>query len=257
MNKLTKMVLIATTAIGLVIIGLKLSNITKEYLFKQQELHSLQTQGGAEITLQIDIKNIPVDQREQIFKASQDIIFKRFRLLGFYPFIKRNSDYKLVVQVAHVGNLNTLAELIGTTAQLSFWEDSIKKASPSSLPIGISSALKHPYKTDLTGNDLKEATVMFNSDGKPQVQLNFLPTGAKKLTVITIQNVGKVLAIVLDNNMIEAPRISEPITTGEAVISGSFTIEQAKALQIQLNAGALPTAIEVIGKHLLSGRTKS
>jgi preprotein translocase subunit SecD len=232
-------------------VGIKLFYIVKEEIFKQQELQSLKNEGGAEITLQSEMSGIPQNQREQAFKDSQEITFKRMRFLGFYPFIKPASNYKMVVQLARVGNLDALTELIGTTAYLSFWENNPREATSSPLPKGISEIFTHPYKTDLNGTDLLGASTEKSSDGKSQVRLTFRDTGTKKFADITKRNIGKIVAIVLDDEIIEMPRVSEPIYGGSAVITGHLTADQAKTLQIQLNAGSLPAPITVVDKHYI------
>jgi protein-export membrane protein SecD len=83
------------------------------------------------------------------------------------------------------------------------------------------------------------------------VELKFSTDGAKKFGDITKRNVGKVVAIALDNQLVEAPRVNEPIYGGSAVITGEFTTQQAKTLQIQLNAGALPVSLSVLEQHAI------
>src|SRR4029079_12589359 len=83
----------------------------------------------------------------------------------------------------------------------------------------------------------------------PQVDLVFTGEGGKKFGEITKRNVGRLLAIALDDQIIEVPRVTTAIYGGNAVISGAFTTEQAKLLQIQLNAGALPVSLSVLEQH--------
>jgi preprotein translocase subunit SecD len=82
--------------------------------------------------------------------------------------------------------------------------------------------------------------------GKPVVQLQFTTDGATKFEKITGDNVGKPVAIILDNQIIEAPVVQEKISGGQAVISGNFTTDSAKQLAIELNAGALPVPVKLI-----------
>ena len=97
--------------------------------------------------------------------------------------------------------------------------------------------------------DLKVARVVYgSSDGTPQVQLNFTSEGTKLFADITKRNVGKPVAIVLDDTAISAPIVQQIILNGDAVISGNFTQDQAKALSIQLNAGALPAPLKLIAQ---------
>jgi len=108
------------------------------------------------------------------------------------------------------------------------------------------------YKsTNLTGKDLKSAAVVFRDQGlsEPQVQLNFDGEGAKLFAEITKRNIGKTVAIYLDNIIVSAPVVNSEITNGEAVITGSFTTEEAKELKGKLNEGALPVPITLVSQQ--------
>jgi len=101
--------------------------------------------------------------------------------------------------------------------------------------------------TDLTGADLKSAGVEFDGQtGKPAISLQFTDDGGKKFEDITGRNVGKQVIIVLDNAILSQPVVSEKIIGTTAQISGSFTIDEAKALSVQLNAGALPVPVKLV-----------
>ncbi|MFA6306918.1 MAG: peptidylprolyl isomerase [Patescibacteria group bacterium] len=115
--------------------------------------------------------------------------------------------------------------------------------------IGTQSEWKN---TELTGKNLKSATVEFNpQDGSPEVSLVFDDEGAKMFEEITARNVGKPVAIYLDNYPISVPNVNEKITGGKAVISGKFNITEAKLLTQRLNAGALPVPIELVNQQTI------
>jgi protein-export membrane protein SecD len=104
--------------------------------------------------------------------------------------------------------------------------------------------------TELSGRNLKRSTVEFNPNtGQPEVSLEFDDDGAKKFADITGRNVGKPVAIYLDNYAISQPKVNEKITGGKAVISGSFNIAEAKLLAQRLNAGALPIPITLVNQQ--------
>lgn len=102
------------------------------------------------------------------------------------------------------------------------------------------------WHTVMTGAALKAASVTTDQLGEPQVAIEFTPEGSEIFKDYTTRNVGKILAIVLDKQIISSPRINEPITDGQGVISGNFTIETANALAIQLRYGSLPIPLKVV-----------
>jgi protein-export membrane protein SecD len=102
-----------------------------------------------------------------------------------------------------------------------------------------------PWKnTDLSGKHLKRSTMQFDQQtGEPQVGLEFNDEGAKLFGEITQRNIGKPVAIILDGQVLSAPNVQNAILEGKAVITGSFTIQEAKLLVRRLNAGALPVPV--------------
>jgi len=106
--------------------------------------------------------------------------------------------------------------------------------------------------TKLSGAQLKSASVMFdNLTGVPQVNIEFNDEGKKLFADITTRNVGKQVAIFLDGQLISQPVVNEPITEGKAVITGKFTLEEAKQLAMRLNSGALPVSITLINQQTI------
>ncbi|MEI6627396.1 MAG: protein translocase subunit SecD, partial [bacterium] len=103
--------------------------------------------------------------------------------------------------------------------------------------------------TKLTGKQLKRADVSYDSTSMtPEVSLQFDEEGAKLFAELTQKNVGKRLAIFLDGSPISTPRVNTPILEGNAVISGKFSLDEAKQLAQRLNAGALPVPINLISQ---------
>lgn len=102
-------------------------------------------------------------------------------------------------------------------------------------------------ETGLSGEHLKRSEVTFDPNtGEAQVTLTFNDEGKKLFADITKRNVGKRVAIFLDGSPISIPTVQEEIPTGQAVISGSFTLQDAKQLNDRLNAGALPVPISLV-----------
>ncbi len=104
--------------------------------------------------------------------------------------------------------------------------------------------------TELTGKNLKKATVSFNpNDNSPEVSLEFDAEGAKMFEDITARNISKPVAIYLDGYPISIPTVNEKIPGGKAVITGKFNITEAKLLAQRLNAGALPVPINLVNQQ--------
>lgn len=105
--------------------------------------------------------------------------------------------------------------------------------------------------TGLTGKNLKNAQVVFSGQGvsEPQVAIKFDDEGTKLFAEITKNNLGKSLAIFLDGQLQSAPTVQSEITDGEAVITGNFTVDDAKDLVRRLNEGALPVSLELISQQ--------
>ena len=211
----------------------------KNLEFKQ----GLDLKGGVSLTFKADVNKLSSAQQDQALESARTVIEKRINLYGVSePLIqteKVNGDSRILVELPGVTDVNQAINLIGATAQLSFWEQG-------------ASASAHAVKTDLTGSDLKSTAVTFDpKTGKPEVQLQFTSEGARKFGEITTKNVGKQVSIVLDNQVISSPVVQEPILTGDAVINGTFTQDQAKALSTQLNAGALPISLSVLEQHVV------
>lgn len=232
--------------------------INKNIAFRK----GLDLEGGTSITLRADMSDVSGDQRDNALESAKNVIERRINFFGVSePVIqtaKVGQDYRIIVEIPGVTDANEAVQLIGQTAKLAFWEEgasqSATTASPSAnLPFGLTTFLgTNPQMTNLGGNDLQQARVSFDPNtSKPLVELVFTPEGSTKFADITRRNVGKIVAMVLDDQIIEAPRVEEAITGGSAVIRGDFTIEQAKALQIQLNAGALPVTLSVLEQHAI------
>lgn len=120
----------------------------------------------------------------------------------------------------------------------------LKKKSPADI------APPSPWvATGLGGKQLKRASVQFDpTSGEPQVSLEFNDEGKRMFADITTRNVERYVAIFLDGQPISIPRVIQPITGGQAVITGTFTLPEAKQLAQRLNAGALPVPIAIISQ---------
>lgn len=194
--------------------------------------------GGSHLVFEADTSSISEDRKKESVEGVRDIIERRVNLFGVSEPTVQTSSYqdkmRVIVELPGIKDTASAISLIGKTAQLQFAE--VGENDNEGLVL-----------TNLTGADLKEARVEFDQKtSKPVVAITFTDEGAKKFEDLTGKNVGKPLPIILDNNVISAPIVEDKISGGSAVISGSFTTEEAKNLAIQLNAGALPVSIHLV-----------
>lgn len=201
--------------------------------------------GGSRLTFEADMNNVPQEKRADALVGVRNIIENRVNMFGISESTVQTSNFegkdRVIVELPGISDTTSAINLIGKTAQLSFMEIKETIESGSSTP----SASLVP--TNLTGADLKSAEVVFDSNtGSPSISLLFTDDGAAKFSEITGRNVGKQLPIVLDNQIISSPTVNEQITGSNAQITGKFTIDEAKNLAIELNAGALPVPVNLI-----------
>ncbi|HJY99054.1 MAG TPA: protein translocase subunit SecD, partial [Patescibacteria group bacterium] len=194
--------------------------------------------GGSQLTFEADLSNIPEEKRKTAVEGVRNVIEKRVNLFGVSEPTVQTSRFegkeRIIVELPGITDTQTAITLIGKTAQLQFFEI---QDIPATQTASASSQL---VATNLTGADLKSASVVFDSQtGKPAISIEFTDEGGKKFEEITGRNVGKTLPIILDDAIVSAPVVQERISGTSAQISGTFTIDEAKQLAIQLNAGAL------------------
>lgn len=232
----------------------KTLKINKDLAFRK----GLDLEGGTSLTLKADMQGKSTSQKTQALNSAKTVIENRVNLFGVSEPIVQTSivgsnDYRVIVELPGLTDVNQVRELIGTTAQLTFWEEIASSSAKNVEPTDIFSFSGAYFKkTDLSGADIKEASVSFDPNtGKPQVALKFTSEGAKKFGNITQKIINKRLAIVLDNQLIEAPTVNQAILTGDAVITGGFTIDNANQLSTQLNAGALPVPLSILSSSII------
>lgn len=188
-----------------------------------------------------------------------EVIRKRIDELGTRePTIVRQGDNRIVVQVPGLQDPAKLKALIGKTAKLEFkLVDTTADpalAAQGRAPAGsqVLSFADQPgvivvkRRALITGDQLTNATLSSDQNGAPATSFAFDSAGARKFAKATQQNVGKPFAIILDNKVISAPNINEPILGGSGIISGSFTTESANNLAILLRSGKLPVELKVV-----------
>lgn len=201
--------------------------------------------GGSQLVFEADMSKISEDKKQVAIQGVRDIIERRVNLFGVSEPTVQTSVFegkqRVIVELPGIKDAQEAVNLIGKTAQLIFSE---VKETPGVAGATPSAELT---PTDLTGADLESAEVVFDSQtGKPAISIKFTGEGGTKFAEITGRNIQKPIPIVLDGQIVSAPTVQEKITGGQAQISGSFTVDQAKQLSIQLNAGALPVPVKLI-----------
>lgn len=210
----------------------------------------LDLRGGSHLVFEADTSKVAASDLEEALNASRDIIERRVNLFGVSEPVVRTiqsrETYRVAVDLPGVNDVAQASALIGQTAQLHFKEEA-EQTDPESTASALLLYQNLTKETDLTGADVKKATVVFDQKaGTPQVGLNFTKEGGKKFAEITKRNVGKPVGIFLDQMLISAPTVQQAIPDGNAVISGNFTTEGAKQLAVAINSGALPVPIHLV-----------
>ena len=218
------------------------------------------TEGGSLVRLTLTDPAI-LERVRQSVEQSIQIIERRVNELGTVePLIQRQGVDRILVQVPGLQDPTRLKELLGKTAKLDFRmvdvsipaEQALQgRVPPDSEILYGTTAPKTPYLVEkrilVSGSDLTDAQPGFDQrTNEPIVSFRFNTSGARKFAQVTQENVGKPFAIILDNQVISAPVIREPILGGSGQISGSFTVESANDLAILLRAGALPAPLTII-----------
>lgn len=215
----------------------------------------LDLSGGTQVMLEADMNNTEEQDKANALESAKNVIERRVNFLGVAEPVVQTSiaqdSYRIIVELPGITDVNQAVSVIGKTAQLEFREFkqdafATDSATPSSL-------LEITTPTGLTGSDLKRSQVVSDpTNGKPVVSIEFTEEGGKKFQEITKRLVGQMLPMFIDGELIgNPPTVSEEISGGRAVINGEFTIDQAKQLAVQLNAGALPVNISVVQQRVI------
>ena len=202
---------------------------------------------------------------EEAMTGARDIVERRVNALGTRePTIVLQGSDRIVVQVPGLQDPNALKELLGQTARLEFREVMETgfdpgEAAQGRAPIGFEVA---PYADPATapapgyvvvsrqvmidGDQLEKAQAGFDQYNRPVVDIGFDGPGSAVFARVTTEQTGQQFAMLLDGKVLSAPSINEPILSGQAQISGSFTTESATQLAIALKSGALPVKLAIV-----------
>lgn len=221
----------------------------------------LDLKGGMHLLLKVDTTHLKQEDKEDAADRALEVIRNRIDEFGVRePSIQRQGEDEIVVQLPGVTDRDRAIDILGKTALLEFKlvsneTEKLKQAQEGNVPEGFE--LKYAQEDNeplllekqavLVGDALVDARINFSQSqfNEPVVSLRFNAQGAQKFSEITTNNVGRRLAIVLDGNVQSAPRIKEAIPSGEAVITGRFSIEEAQDLALVLRVGALPAPMYI------------
>ncbi|MDO8515632.1 MAG: protein translocase subunit SecD [bacterium] len=201
--------------------------------------------GGSHLIYEVDLSNVPSADQTSVLNGLRDVIERRVNLFGVSEpqvYIAQSGERaNLIVELAGVKNVSDAINEIGATPSLDFREVEQNGTSTNFI------------MTSLTGRYITGAQLNFDqTTQQPQVDITFNDDGAKMFEELTGKNVGKPLAIFLDNELIEMPTVQTKISGGEAQISGGFTIQTARILVERFNAGALPAPVTLVNQQTVS-----
>lgn len=226
----------------------------------------LDLRGGLQVLLEADVPAGEAVDSDAIQTAKQ-IVENRVNGLGVSePLIQVQGDRRIVVELPGISNPDQAIETLKGTGLLEFIETGEEFLTPGtrvSTTIGslddtgtvtntagvTTTGVVTPttiYRTIMTGADLKTAGIGFDqTTNAPLITFDLTDEGAKKFADYTSANIGKILSIVLDKTVLSSPRIQSAITGGTGQITGSFTVEEARNLSVQMRYGALPVPLRV------------
>ncbi|MDP3995893.1 MAG: protein translocase subunit SecD [bacterium] len=232
----------------------------------------LDLQGGTHLVYEADLSKIGGEDHESSMQGLKDVIERRIDFFGVQePVVQvqeKGDRYRLVVELAGIDDPAEAIKMIGETPYLEFKEQRSGEETelilakqkevegkPMEEAIEIADwqiAFENPYfkATALTGQYLKKAEMGFDQTSYvPLVSLEFDEEGSRIFEELTEKNLGKILAIYIDDMLISAPTVQGKIAGGKAQITGDFTVDEARSLARNLSAGALPVPITLISQQ--------
>lgn len=237
----------------------------------KQFKYGLDLSGGTQLIYRADTSKVSASDVDRSMDSLRRVIERRVNLFGVSEpvvqiekgsaFSDSKDQNRLIVELPEITDVNEALKMIGQTPLLEFrlmtqdqnLLDELKKAeSENNIEFLNQNIYKIYTSTGLTGGQLKRANLVFDPNtSKPIVTLEFNKEGADLFAKLTKENVGNIMAIFLDGQIISAPVIRQEITGGTAQIDGQFTAEEGKELVNNLNFGALPLPIEIISTQTI------
>lgn len=219
----------------------------------------LDLQGGSHLVYQADFKDIAEGDRADALAAIRDTLERRVNSFGVSePQVQVAGGDQIIIELPGIKDVNEAIKQIGQTPYLEF---KLENPNPQVQPGADGKVTLDPSQqfvpTGLSGKQIKKATADLQGSGSSRstvsnqvvVRLEFNSDGQKLFSDITSKNIGKRLAIFLDGQLLSAPTIQNAIPDGIAIISGNFSVQEARALATRLNSGALPVPIKLISQQ--------
>jgi preprotein translocase subunit SecD len=197
---------------------------------------------------------------------ARDVIERRLGAAGASGVtVVRDGPHRILATFGGARDTGPVKALIGRSARLDFWlvdtsvtagQFAAGEAPPGTRFLafpsnGPGARIAVSGRSIVNGSMIVDAQPAFDPAGQPAVNLRFNELGGRRFARATRENVGRPFAIVLDDVVVSAPNINEPILGGEALISGNFTAQSANDLAIALRSGALPFDLVVVEERRL------
>jgi preprotein translocase subunit SecD len=204
----------------------------------------LDLQGGSHMVLRADTAQVPAGgNTSEAVDGVVKVIERRVNPGGVTEaVVQRRGTDRIIVELPGVRNVEEAKNLIGKTAQLDFREQ--KTVDGKQEWVIVTAPGNDGVEKQLTGQFFKKAEVGFERSGKPMILFEFNGEGAKMFGETTKRLINKPLGIFLDGEMLTSPTVQQQITD-RGQITGNFTLDEARNLVIQLNAGALPLPVTI------------
>lgn len=219
----------------------------------------LDLRGGSHLVYEADTSALRSADIGEAMSSLREVIERRINAFGVAePLIQveeagfgAEAKHRLIVELPGVTDLQEAIKLINITPQLEF-RVLAPGADLATLASSTAAVDNVFVSSGLTGRYLKRASVQFDQQSiNPTISVEFNDEGTRLFATITQENVGKPVGIFLDGALISAPNVREAISSGQAQISGQFTVDEARSLARNLNLGALPVPIALISTETI------
>lgn len=213
--------------------------------FRELELKS-RTEEGERVKLVFGLPELLVKQKKNIaVEQALETIRARVDQFGVAePLLQRQGETRILLQMPGVNDIEKVKSLVGKVARLEFRLVPVSGSGGVTFKNREGAPVRVSEEVAMTGDAVENAQISIEP-GQVEVMLQLTKDGGRLFKQITGDNVGRQLAILLDDVVYSAPQIREPISGGRASISGGFSVDEAKQLAVVLRAGALPAPLVV------------